>query len=280
MHPRWLDRIARVPIRRYLIWVDRFALYVGSIAIACVFVASVHTSTASEGGVLQFESWQFVLREQPLVLSVDLLECLVYSFGRWSAKIELSYVNGLFPAGKIPTAWRGLKHRLSIFFSSVAFVSSYCALIWFSGNVLLLSFIMTVVACIDWRARVLIKDELIRYLSDDYFSPHPGDQEYEIIRERRHVVERYLDRPHSLKEGLRTAGYGVAFVVSIWASLYGGRTTELTSYAILVIALLVNEGVTLAWRRRMVRDMKVTVNRMRGGNPHDGRAGRDTLGIF
>lgn len=86
-----------------------------------------------------------------------------FRLSRRSAKVELAIGEKLFPAGRLPKDWSGSKEPVGITLSVIYFFVLYMALAWFANNIVLVSLVMFVIACIDWNTRRLIHKNIRRF---------------------------------------------------------------------------------------------------------------------
>lgn len=183
-----------------------------------------------------------------------LLACLlvltfgvVYFFSRHSAKVELLLVPMVFPAGRVPARWHSPRDPRGIILAVVCYFALYMALAWFAYDIRIVSFLMLVVASIDYNTRRLINKRVPGYFAD---APLPDDRERGAIEERREVVRRHLlDRPHLRKEAGRIAGCAASFGIAMVGFWYPAGWMKSAAYLALIATLIVNEALTLRWRR-------------------------------
>jgi hypothetical protein len=264
--PSVIDYIGSLTIETYLVWLSRLSTYVGITVLLSLFVVKFQISTAAGDGVFRLENGIAFIREAPFALPLILLDISLYILGSKSAKLELSIGSKSFPLNRTPTVWNDQKDPVIIFLSVVLHLLLYSLLVWFANDIRILSFIMTIVACIDWRTRYLVEKAAATYFSDDNYSPRPGEQQFELIEERRSVFVQYLEHPHLLKEGARIAGCGLAFAISMYGYFSNDNTLNFTAYWILLGVVILNEALTLSWRFKLVHGMKAIDNRAGGGD--------------
>jgi hypothetical protein len=164
---------------------------------------------------------------------------VVYYLSRHSAKVELALSEELFPAGHMPKHWIVPTDPVGITISVIFFFALYVGLAWMSDRIRIVSGLMLAIACIDFNTRRLINVRVDTYFNQ--YEPHPEDDDYKLIRERREVIRKYLHKPHLWKESARAGGCAVAFAVA----MSGSRSV---AYLILMATLIVNEIVTWKWR--------------------------------
>jgi hypothetical protein len=208
----------------------------------------------SEGGALRAESF---FRQEPLPFLLTVLEITIYALSNASVKLELSVASKLFPPDRTPSIGRGPTDRRVILASITAFLISYSSLILLSDWVQALSLVMVIIACFDWNTRRSIQTATAIYFSDEYYSPRREDPYYDLIYQRRSVYQSFIDRPHLWKEGLRVAGCGLAFALSILGYFYGLIEFRWAAYSLLIFIVLLNEAYTLIWRYGMKHDIDV-----------------------
>ncbi|MGI8570224.1 MAG: hypothetical protein ACR2KT_14815 [Methylocella sp.] len=241
----------------YLKFLDYIASWVGTGVLFGAFSAKVQMSTYPKGGILHLANWVSFVVDTALPCFLMFLFACIYLLSRQSVRLELAIGPKLFPDGRVPTDWGGVKNRVIAFFSVIAFLILYVALILFADNIKIASLIMLIIACNDWRTRYLIETGIKRYFSDDYYAPHPGDKDYDVIEERRVVAKEFLfDKPHLCKESGRVAGCGIAFAVSIVGYVNGTDRLNVFAYVILIATLIANEFFSVRWRSGMYWNLK------------------------
>jgi hypothetical protein len=187
-----------------------------------------------------------------------------FRLSRRSAKVELAIGERLFPAGRLPENWSGPKDPVGITSSTIYFFALYMALAWFANNIVLVSFVIFIIACIDWNTRRLIHKNIKRYFSDDRYAAKIEDNDYEAITASREEVTKYLfNNPHLWKEGGCVAGCAVALSIALFSVHIGSYRLRSTTYVIILATLVVNEIITWRWRSIRDRNLKaIEVNRM------------------
>jgi hypothetical protein len=173
----------------------------------------------------------------------------VFFLSRLSAKQELKIVDEIFPSGRIPAKWPGSRDPLGITLSVIFFFVLYMALAWFAYDIRVVSFVMIVIASIDFNTRRMINKRFREYFADPGYAPEEIDGDREVIEQRRQVVRNFLfSRPHLWKEAGRVGGCAVAFSVAMAGYLYQMEWLSSGAYLILIATLVVNERVTWLWR--------------------------------
>ena len=173
---------------------------------------------------------------------------LVYFLSRQNARKELAIATTLFPRDRIPDDWSA-KGRLGVGLWVVMFMGLYWALATYVDNVRVVTLIMSVVACSDWRGRYLIDKNMKRYFAEEKYAPRPSDSDRKRIEERRRIVSDYLSKlPHMWKEGGRAAGCGIAFAVAMYVHAKSPAGRAPIAYIVLIGTLLLNEVITVRWR--------------------------------
>lgn len=122
----------------------------------------------SAGGHL-LEAGYFVgvaLKQKLLPGSLVLIIGAVFFLSRHSAEVELDIGEKLFPEKGLPKQWSGKRDAVSVTISVVAFFALYMALAWVSDKIRLVSFIMLVIACIDFNTRRLIGKTIEAYFTE------------------------------------------------------------------------------------------------------------------
>jgi hypothetical protein len=181
-------------------------------------------------------SWQAIL---PCALVA--IVGSVYYLSRHSAKVELAISDKLFPKGHIPDHWIVPRDPVGITISVMAFFVLYLVLALVSDRIRVVSFLMLMIACIDFNTRRLINARTEKYFDESQYAPSPGEPDYNLIRKRREVIRDHLNKPYLWKEGARAGGCAVALAIA----MSGLRSV---SYVVLMITLIVNEIVTWNWR--------------------------------
>jgi hypothetical protein len=210
----------------------------------------------------------------------------VYFLSRRSVWDELAIVKTLFPRdqARIPDTLK-LKDRRAINLEVTGFMALYLFLGVAAQCILVASFCMFVIACIDFNTRRLINKHMRQYFADVKYAPHREEADYADIMNRRGVAAWFLfDLPHLWKEAARAIGYAAAVVSAIYAQYSNAHNMTLTgyfkdvfycvifgnahgmppfehvAYIILLATLVLNELVTWWWRRK--RDNRLRVGRL------------------
>jgi|GEM_PF-2502366 len=179
-----------------------------------------------------------------------------FRLSRRSVKVELSISEKLFPSGQLPEDWSGPREPVGIIVSVIYFFVLYMALAWFANNIILVSLVMFVIACIDWNTRRMIHNNIRRLFLDERYTPKIGDKDFEAIVASRETVNKYLfNNPQLWKEGGCAAGCGFALIVAVISYVIGSDWLRYTAYILIIVTLLTNEIVTSRWRA--VRDQSL-----------------------
>jgi hypothetical protein len=210
------------------------------------------------------------------ILSVILIALIgvVYHLSRLSVWQELEIGKTLFPhePQRIPDRLQ-LKDRTAITLEVTLFMSLYLALAWVAHCILVASFCMFVIACIDLNTRRLINKNVREDFANPRYAPSPNEPGYQAMMDRRAIAEWYLFHlPHLWKEAGRIAGCAVAFGIANYAyfanahdvtflayladAAYcaangyprGAGNLAVLAYIILIVTLVANEALTMWWR--------------------------------
>lgn len=193
----------------------------------------------------------------------------VYFLSRRSVKQELYIVEELFPRGRLPQKWAKSKDPWGFTISVFIFFALYVCLAYLAHDIRLVSFIMTLIALIDFNTRRLINNRVAFYFSDRSYAPRPEDADADLIQERRRIISRYLfDRPHLPKEATRIAGCATAFGLAWAGSSLNSQSLTTFGYLVLILTLVTTEVIVHRWRRE--RDESLDWARENGGE--DGRS--------
>lgn len=202
------------------------------------------------GAVYFFKSGWSSLKSGEISMSAVLLVVLgiVYYLSLLSVKQELDITKLVFPTDRVPNEFN-LKDRVKITIKVILFTGLYILLGLYAHNILITSFCMFVVACIDWNTRKEINERMLRYFSDTNYSPQENDPAYKSIMEYRYLINWYLYQlPHLWKEKIRIAGCAVSFLVAIYGYFNHSKWLNNSAYLILIGTLILNEIVTNKWR--------------------------------
>jgi len=179
---------------------------------------------------------------------------VVFHLSRINVSAELSITEMLFSEAKIPKRWTGPKDSLWVTVQVVIWFSSYVALASFAGDILIVSGMLFLIACLDWNSRRAIHHRIRIYFADPEYAPTPGESDYRRIQQSRLVMSDHLFRnPHLWKEGIKAACCGLAFSLAIAWHEDGSAALRGFSYAVLIVTLVVNEYVTISWRNERDR---------------------------
>jgi hypothetical protein len=154
----------------------------------------------------------------------------------------------------------------------------YLALALVAHCILVASFCMFVIACIDLNTRRLINKNVREDFANPSYAPYSDEPDYTAMMKRRATVEWFLFKlPHLWKEAARIAGCAVAFGIANYA--YLANAQDVTScaylvdafycaifgnahssyqldrfaYVVLLGTLILNELVTWWWRKERDR---------------------------
>lgn len=188
-----------------------------------------------------FKQWIACSWQAALPCALVVIIGLVFTLSRRNAKKELFIAQKLFPGEHVPDHWIGPRDLASITISVILFFTLYGVLAWLSENIVIVSSLMLMTACIDFNTIRVINARADTYLKDPEYAPRPEDKDYNLICERRDVIRNYLyKKPHLWKEAARAAGFTVAFGIAI----SGARSL---SYVVLMATLILNELVIWKW---------------------------------
>ena len=220
-------------------------------------------------------AWSRGERFSPILIA---LFGVVYHLSRLSVSQELEIAKTIFPPDRIPNKLK-LKDRTAITLEVTLFMLLYLALAWVAHCIIVASFCMLVIACIDLNTRRLINKNVREYFANPDYAPCTNEPGYQTMMARRANVEWYLDLPHLWKERGRIAGYAGAFGVANYAYFtnaddatfatyfldafhcavhgysYGADKLAVLAYIILIVTLIGNELITYSWRQN--RDRKL-----------------------
>lgn len=190
---------------------------------------------------------------------------IIYYLSRLSVKQEMEIGETLFPPGKLPDNLQ-LGDRVTITVRVCSFLALYIGLAWVADCILVASLILFIIACNDLFTRARIAQEMREDFKKDEFATSDP-----LILDRRNKATTYLERPHVAKEALRAAGCAVTFGIAsqayfaqyheltMWSyvsdvidcALHGHMhgAQSLFAYGILIATLVLNEVVTVHWRR-------------------------------
>jgi len=214
-------------------------------------------------------------------LSIILIVLLgfVYYLSRLSVWQELEIGRSLYSSDpeRVPSELL-MKDRGKITIEVSLFIIFYVAAAWTAHCILVVSFLMLAIACIDLNTRRVINERTRDYFRNEKYAPKTGEMDFGAIMERRAKAERYLfGRPHIGKEVARIAGFGLAFLIAnlayitnmpnatlgdyfwdaidcvIYRTSDNADSLAVLAYIILIITLILNEYVTIQWR--IIRDI-------------------------
>ena len=186
---------------------------------------------------------------------------VVYTLSRHSAKVELNLVPMVFPRGQVPVEWTGKRDPLLITLSVVGYFSLYLALASFAYDVRFVSFLMLAIASIDYNTRRLVGIRFKAFFKDAKFDPIETDADGAKVARSRAAVKRHLfENPHERKELWRIVGCAISFGVAITGYVLHLEWVKSVSYIALLFTLVVNELLTLKWRRIRDRELRSIVN--------------------
>jgi hypothetical protein len=205
---------------------------------------------------------------------------VVYHLSRLSVWQELEIAKTIFPPDRIPNKLK-LKDRTAITLEVTLYMLMYLVLAWVAHCIIVASFCMLVIACIDLNTRRLINKHVREDFDNPDYAPSQNERGYQVMMARRADVEWYLfDLPYLWKEGGRIAGCGVSFWIANYAYFtnahdatfatyfidafycatrgysYGGDKLAVLAYVILIATLIGNELITHSWRKNRDRKLK------------------------
>ena len=218
-------------------------------------------------------------RGERVSLILIVLVGVVYHLSRLSVWQELDIAKTIFSPDRIPDRLE-LNNRTAITLEVTLFMLLYLALAWVAHCIIVASFCMLVIACIDWNTRRLINNNVREDFANPAYALCSNERGYQAMMERRAVVEWYLFKlPHLWKEAGRIAGCAVVFGVANYAYStnahdstfttylfdafycavhgysYGADKLAVLAYVILIATLIGNELITYSWR--INRDRKL-----------------------
>ncbi len=207
-------------------------------------------------------------------LSIVLIALLgiVYYLSRLSVWQELDIGKTLYPADRAPNELQ-MKSRWKITGAVFVFMLAYVTAAWVAHCILVASFLMFVIACIDLNTRKQINDKTREYFADPSYAPSPSERGYQAMMDRRGIAEWYLfNLPHLWKEAGRIAGFAVAFGIAnyayfanapdvtiftyfidasycaVYGDSHGADKFAMLAYVTLIATFIVNELITIRWR--------------------------------
>jgi hypothetical protein len=248
--------------RQYLFWTvqdDRsaedFLKLLDSICgwLAPLWFVGVFASRLFQSDYFRNREFTLLILHEGLPLFLIALFGLIYFLSRHSAKKELAIGKTLFPPGRLPNDLQ-LKDRMSIAIQVGGFVALYMVLAYFADHIMVVSFCMFVIACIDFNTRRQINERMRRYFSDPQYAPSPNERG---IQARRAVATWFLfDLPHLWKEAGRILGCAVALAISVSSYVENKEQQAALAYVVLIATMIINETITQRWR--FARDRRLT----------------------
>lgn len=244
-------------------------------------------------GNLFMKEWQKGGISWPAILIF--LIGLIFYLSRLSVKQELDIARTLFPPECVPDELQ-LKDRFTITIQVTSFMALYWFLGYVVQYVSLASLCMLLIACNDFITRRKINDNFRQYFLDPKYAPARTERNYKAIQSRRKEIRWFLfELPHLRKEVARAAGCAVAFVVAAYVfhkdsdallnSLYSifvvndfrvlqaimetervfldflrrhqGESVNDYAYTILIVTLILNEIISLWWRKERDRRLGI-----------------------
>jgi hypothetical protein len=189
----------------------------------------------------------------PAVL-LALMVGVMFHLSRINVAAELSITQLLFSDAKIPKRWTGSNDSLWVTVQVLVWFSAYVALAAFAGDIVIVSGMLFLIACLDWNSRRAIHHRIRIYFADPHYAPVIGEPDYRRIQESRRVMSDHLFRnPHLWKEGIKATCCGLAFSLALAWRQDGSAALRAFSYAVLLVTLIVNEYVTIGWRNERDR---------------------------
>jgi hypothetical protein len=225
--------------------------------------------------------WALVAHESIYALALISLVGAIYYLSRRSAWQEIAIGEAIFPAdsGRIPDPFK-FKDRTGITLSVTTFMLLYLFLGYVAQCILVASFCMLLIACIDLNTRRLINNNIRVAFANPQYAPYAHDTDYATIMKKRGIVEWYLfELPHMWKEAGRIAGCAVAFAIANYAyfttahhmtfytyfvdafscalfgTSHGAYQWERYAYLVILGTLILNELVTYKWRTERDRQL-------------------------
>jgi hypothetical protein len=206
---------------------------------------------------MAWSSWKIGTISMPVVL-IGVLG-IVYYLSMLSVKQELAIVQLVFPSDRIPDEFK-LEDFFKITVQVTVFTTFYILLGVFAQRVMIASFFMLVIACIDWNTRRQINARIREYFSDAKYSPCETESNYGSIMASRSVISWFLFQlPHLRKEAARIAGCAVALGVAICAHLNHSSSWNRSAYVILIGTLVLNEIITVRWRWNRHKRLRIEI---------------------
>ena len=223
--------------------------------------------------------WALIRGENVFALALIALVGGVYYLSRRSVWQELEIGKTIFTSAsdRIPDKLK-LKDRTAITLEVTLFMLLYLVLAWVAHCILVASFCMFVIACIDLNTRRLINNNVREDFANPKYAPYPDEPDYKAMMKRRAIVEWFLFKlPHLWKETGRIVGCAAAFgtanyayfttahdvtfltyfVDAFYSAIYGNTYSsyklDRIAYVILIETLILNELVTWWWRKERDR---------------------------
>jgi hypothetical protein len=220
---------------------------------------------------------------------------VIFYLSRLSVKQELDIAKTLFSPDCVPDELQ-LKDRFTITIQVTSFMALYWFLGYVAQYISLASFSMLLIACNDFITRRKINDNFHQYLSNSKYAPSKSERNYKAIQSRRKEVKWFLfGLPHLRKEACRVAGCAVAFGLAAYVfykdgdalinSLYSifiinnldilqaiieskrvflgflgkhqGESFNDYAYIIMIITLMLNEIISIWWRKERDRRLGI-----------------------
>jgi hypothetical protein len=179
---------------------------------------------------------------------------LIYLRSLLSAKQELETARTLFSSARTPTELDLYTNRALFVLQFLGFSGLYIGLLFISNNAFLSSLLMCLIAAVDFRTRYFINRNIKTVFSDEAYDSQLDEPDYDLVQKRRAVAESFLfERPHLVKEAVRTVGCGIALAAATYGYLAHTASIISISYVVLICTLLTNEIVTVRWRHERNR---------------------------
>lgn len=202
-------------------------------------------------------SWtQWLSCKAPALPAVVLvvIVAVVFHFSRTSVEAELSFTELIFTGARVPKQWTGRNDPVWITAQVLLWFLSYIAIASFAASITIVSGLLLLIACLDWNTRRAIHHRIRLYFADRRYALAPTDSNYKSVVESRNVISWYLyEKPHLWKEAAKAAGCAVSFSLAIAWQMNDSAPMRAVSYVMLISTLIVNEIITLRWRRERNR---------------------------
>lgn len=102
---------------------------------------------------------------------------------------------------------------------------------------------------------ISLRKNVQKYFSDITYKPSINDPHAAFIERRRKLIDAYVKLPHLAREVLMVISCLVAAVASLLTQHVHSRLLMAAPFAIIGIAMLINEATMFVWRRQRNRAM-------------------------